>query len=306
MRRAAAALRGALDGVCALELGIQTNAVLLDERFCDVFDEFGISVGVSLDGGRAENDRHRRFADGRGSHDRVVASIGLLREPRYRHLFGGLLCTIDVQNDPLAVYEALTALEPPRIDFLLPHATHDVPPARPGGARAPYAQWLLAIHGRWTAEGRPVPVRVFDSVRRMLRGGSSLVESIGTDPVDLVVIETDGSFEQADSLKTAYDGAPATGMDVFAHSLDEVAAHPGIAARRQGKAGLCDECRRCPVVDVCGGGLYAHRFRTGTGFANPSAYCGDLMELILGIREAEETERENPVSTASGQQPQSP
>ncbi|MFB7291667.1 FxsB family cyclophane-forming radical SAM/SPASM peptide maturase [Actinacidiphila glaucinigra] len=306
MRRAAAALRGALDGVCALELGIQTNAVLLDERFCDVFDEFGISVGVSLDGGRAENDRHRRFADGRGSYDRVVASIGLLREPRYRHLFGGLLCTIDVENDPLAVYEALMALEPPRIDFLLPHATHDVPPPRPGGARAPYAQWLLAVHERWTAEGRPVPVRVFDSVRRMLRGGSSLVESIGTDPVDLVVIETDGSFEQADSLKTAFDGAPATGMDVFAHSLDEVAAHPGIEARRQGKEGLCDECRRCPVVDVCGGGLYAHRYRTGSGFANPSAYCGDLMELILGIRETEETERENPVSTASGQQPQHP
>lgn len=306
IRRAAAALRGALDGVCAAELAIQTNAVLLDERFLEVFDEFGISVGVSLDGGRAENDRHRRFADGRGSYDRVVASIGLLREPRYRHLFGGLLCTIDVENDPRAVYEALTALEPPRIDFLLPHATHDAPPARPGGAAAPYAQWLLTVHRRWAAEGRPVPVRVFDSVRRMLRGGSSLVESIGTDPVDLVVIETDGTFEQADSLKTAYDGAPATGLDVFAHSLDEVAAHPGIAARRQGKEGLCEECRGCPVVDVCGGGLYAHRYRTGAGFANPSVYCADLMELIVGMREAEEREREKQPATVPGQQPPSP
>ncbi|MFJ5217050.1 FxsB family cyclophane-forming radical SAM/SPASM peptide maturase [Streptomyces sp. NPDC088354] len=304
IRRAAEALRGALDGRCALELGIQTNAVLLNERFCDIFDEFGISVGVSLDGGRAENDRHRRFADGRSSYDRVVRSIGLLREPRYRHLYGGLLCTIDVDNDPLAVYDALMALEPPRIDFLLPHATHDVPPVRPGGAPAPYADWLLTIHRRWTAQGRPVPVRVFDSVRRMLRGGSSLVESIGTDPVDLVVIETDGTFEQADSLKTAYDGAPATGMDVFTHSLDEVAAHPGITARRQGRAGLAEECRRCPVVDVCGGGLYAHRYRTGNGFANPSAYCADLMELILGIRDAEdeEVDREISVTTAPGQQ----
>lgn len=304
IRRAAEALRGALDGRCALELGIQTNAVLLDGRFCDVFDEFGVSVGVSLDGGRVENDRHRRFADGRSSYDRVVKSIGLLREPRYRHLYGGLLCTIDVDNDPLAVYDALMALDPPRIDFLLPHATHDAPPVRPGGAPAPYADWLLTIHRRWTGQGRPVPVRVFDSVRRMLRGGSSLVESIGTDPVDLVVIETDGTFEQADSLKTAYDGAPATGMDVFTHSLDEVAAHPGIAARRQGKAGLSDACRRCPVVDVCGGGLYAHRYRTGNGFANPSAYCADLMELILGIREAEDeqVDRENSVTTAPGQQ----
>lgn len=306
IRRAAEGLRGALDGVCSLELGIQTNGVLLSERFCDLFDEFGITVGISLDGDKASNDRHRRFADGRSSYDRVLKAVGLLREPRYRHLYGGLLCTIDVRNDPLAVYDALLAQDPPRIDFLLPHATHDQPPERPDGAEAPYADWLLAIHQRWTEQGRPVPVRIFDSVRRMLRGESSLVESLGVDPVDLVVIETDGTFEQADSLKTSYDGAPVTGMDVFANSLDEVAAHPGMVARTQGEAGLSETCRSCPVVSTCGGGLYAHRYRTGSGFANPSVFCPDLMKLITGIQDVEEVERETPMTAAEARQQPSP
>ena len=93
-----------------------------------------MKVGISIDGYRAANDRHRRYADGRSSYDQVIRAIGLLRTPRFRHLYAGLLCTIDVANDPLAVYESLLELDPPRIDFLLPHATWDSPPARPPGA----------------------------------------------------------------------------------------------------------------------------------------------------------------------------
>ncbi|WP_157876185.1 radical SAM protein, partial [Streptacidiphilus griseoplanus] len=68
LRRTAQDLRRALAGVCALDLRIHTNGVLLDERFLDLFAELDIKVGISLDGDRAANDRHRRFADGRSSH----------------------------------------------------------------------------------------------------------------------------------------------------------------------------------------------------------------------------------------------
>ncbi|MEV8094291.1 FxsB family cyclophane-forming radical SAM/SPASM peptide maturase [Kitasatospora sp. NPDC085879] len=286
LRRAAEELHRALPPGCALDLRIHTNAVLLSTAFLDLFAEYGIKVGVSLDGDRTANDRHRRFADGRSSHAKVLAALDLLRRPEYRHLYAGLLCTIDLENDPIAVYEALVALEPPRIDFLLPHATWDSPPPRPERLGAhPYADWLLAVHQRWSADGRPVPVRTFDSVHRTLRGRSSLTESLGLDPADLVVVETDGGFEQADSLKTAYDGAPATGFTVFEHTLDQVADHPGMRERQSGLAGLAEQCRACPVVRSCGGGLYAHRYRTGSGFANPSVFCGDLMQLITTVRD---------------------
>ncbi|GAA5007679.1 FxsB family cyclophane-forming radical SAM/SPASM peptide maturase [Kitasatospora paranensis] len=286
LRRAAEELHRALPQGCTLDLRIHTNGVLLSPAFLDLFAEYGIRVGISLDGDRAANDRHRRFADGRSSHAKVLAALDLLRRPEYRHLYAGLLCTIDVENDPVAVYDALVALEPPRIDFLLPHATWDTPPSRPARLGPhPYADWLLAVYERWTSGGRPVPVRMFESVHRTLRGRSSLTESLGLDPADLVVIETDGSFEQVDSLKTAYDGAPATGFTVFEHTLDQVAAHPGIRERQSGLAGLGDQCRSCPVVRSCGGGLYAHRYRTGSGFANPSVFCGDLMRLITTVRD---------------------
>ncbi|MFG2599861.1 radical SAM/SPASM protein FxsBH, inactivated beta-hydroxylase extension form [Streptomyces sp. NPDC048462] len=286
LRRICEELTSAFEGIAALDLRIHTNGLQLSPRYLDLFSEYGVKVGISLDGDRAANDRHRRFADGRSSHPLVLKAVELLREERYRHLNLGLLCTIDIENDPRAVLDALTELEPPHIDFLLPHATWDDPPPRPDGSPTAYAEWLLAVFDRWQELGRPVPVRIFSSVLSTLNGGPSLTESLGLAPTDLVVVETDGSLEQVDSLKSAYEGAAATGFDVFTHAFDEVAAHPGVRARQLGLAGVSETCRRCPVVRSCGGGLYTHRYSSAgpdEGFDNPSVYCQDLAALVRGI-----------------------
>jgi uncharacterized protein len=282
--------------VASLDLRIHTNGVLLSAELCDVFALYRVNVGVSLDGDRAANDRHRRFADGRSSHDKVLRALELLRRPEYRHLFAGILCTVDVANDPAEVFDALLAEEPPHIDFLLPHATWDNPPPRPPGAETAYADWLGTVFDRWAALGRPVPVRLFESIEAVALGGPSPYEAIGLDPVDLLVIETSGDWEQVDSLKTAYEGAPRlldpTGerertLSVFEDSADVAAAHPAVAARQHGVADLSETCRACPLVERCGGGHYAHRYRTGSGFQNPSVYCDDLKVLIehVGVPE---------------------
>jgi len=309
MRGVLATLAARISPVTRLSIRIHTNGVQLDEQWCELFDEYAVMVGVSLDGDRAANDRHRRFADGRSSHAQVLRALELLRRPEFRHLYAGILCTIDLANDPVATYRALIAERPPRLDLLLPHATWDNPPPRPDRLPHPYADWLLAIYRCWAGDGRPVPIRLFDSVLSAARGGPSWTEAIGLDPVDVLVIDTDGSWEQADSLKTAFDGAPQTGMRVRTHSADDVARHPGVAARRGGLERLCTTCQACPVVRVCGGGMYAHRYGTGTGFENPSAYCADLFELISQlIADPHEVAvvRDQPVMRVVGEEPGGP
>ena len=276
-------LRSAIEPVSLLDLRIQTNGVLLDERLCALFAEHGVQVGVSMDGDRVATDRHRRFPDGRSSHNSVLRALTLLRRPRYRSLYAGILCTVDLANDPTAVYEALLAQEPPAFDLLLPHATWDQPPLRPDGGTTAYGTWLGQIYARWMADGCPVPIRLFDSLRSAWAGHGSGTEAVGLDPVDLLVIDTDGAWEQADSLKTAFDGAPNTNLNVFAHSVDQAVEHPGVSIRLAGRAGLCNTCRACPVVRACGGGLYAHRYSRDNGFANPSVYCDDLKALAYRV-----------------------
>jgi uncharacterized protein len=211
LRWICAELRRVIEKACRLDLRIHTNGVRLGGQFLELFAEQQVRIGISLDGDRAANDRHRRYASGRSSYDQVISAIGRLRGERYRPLFTGLLCTIDVRNDPVLTYDALASLKPPAIDFLLPHATYDDPPPDASEGTTPYADWLIAVFDRWRATGRRVSVRLFHSVITTTYGGRSGTEALGLAPSDLLVIETDGSIEQVDSLKVAYDGAPARG-----------------------------------------------------------------------------------------------
>jgi uncharacterized protein len=296
------ALRSSIDPVARLDLRIHTNGVLLNEELCALFADYAVRVGVSLDGDRAANDLHRRYANGRSSYTQVRRALSLLRQPEYRHLYAGILCTVDLRNDPIAVYEALRAESPPRIDLLLPHATWDQPPYRPAGTDMPYAAWLGRIHARWLADGRPLPIRLFDSLRDAWEGRPSGSEAVGLDPVDLLVIETDGSWEQADSLKTAFAGAPETGMNIRTHAVDEVAALVGLASRQGAISELCRTCRECEFMRACGGGLYAHRYSSENGFDNPSVHCDDLKKLIpmVIVRSPEGAPRSAPGPGAFG------
>src|SRR6266568_5215959 len=200
-----ASVRAEAGASITVDVTVQTNAVGLDDSFLRLFDSLGIRVGVSLDGVQEDHDRHRRFASGRGSYAPVTAGLRRLTDPRYRHLFSGLLCAIDLRNDPIATYKALTDFGPPKIDFLLPHGTWESPPPGrvPGALETPYADWLIAAFDHWY----PAPatrIRLFDEIMHLILGGESQAEMVGLSPSTLVVIETDGAIEQADTLKAAY------------------------------------------------------------------------------------------------------
>jgi uncharacterized protein len=284
---AAKIIRGALPPSTGVELAIQSNGLLLTEGVLGAFREHRIRVGISLDGEVRDHDRHRRSASGRGSHARVVAALSLLGQAHHREIFSGLLCTIDLESDPLRTYEELLRFGPPAVDFLLPHGNWADPPPRrePASSSTPYADWLIPIFDRWySAPHRPTDIRIFGELMHLILGGPSHIETVGLSPVGLLVVATDGSMEQVDALRSAYDGASATGLNVFSDSFDTALAHPAIVARQIGIAALSDTCRSCSVRDACGGGFYPHRYRPGEGYRNPSVYCPDLFRLIQHIR----------------------
>jgi uncharacterized protein len=285
LEQAAAIMNVEISGTSRVRLRVQTNGVLLTESMLRVLLAANIQVGVSLDGDASAHDRHRRYANGRGSHSAVLRGLSRLRQPRYGGLFGIVLCTIDVDNDPIDTYRALVETQAPAMDFLLPHGNWADPP--PGhGAGTPYADWLIPIFDRWYGALRQEPrVRLFESIIDLVLGGASQFESIGLSQAQFVVIDTDGSIEQVDTLKSAFEGAPATGLNVHDDALDQALLHPGIVARQRGLAALCGTCLSCPVRQICGGGVYSHRYRPGSGFLNPSVYCADLRRLIEHIRD---------------------
>jgi uncharacterized protein len=286
----AQAVRRAVPAGTTVHATVQTNGTLLTDESAALLSEHRISVGLSLDGGRPHHNRQRVDHAGRPSHAAAVRAARLLTD-RHPDAYAGILVVVDPTQDPREVYESLLELRPPALDLLLPHGNWTTPPPglKPGppAGGTPYGDWLCAVFDLWwQASERRTAIRLFEELLALLLGLPAAGESLGTTPFTAVVIETDGTLEQVDSLKSAYDGAAATGLDVFRHQLDEALSLPGVAARQAGLDALAPACRACPLVRVCGGGHYAHRYRADSGFANPSVYCADLQRLIRHVAAA--------------------
>ncbi|MFJ6695545.1 FxsB family cyclophane-forming radical SAM/SPASM peptide maturase [Streptomyces sp. NPDC091272] len=280
------AVRAEVPGYTAVTATVQSNGTLLTPPVLDALAAARIRVGLSLDGGTAALNSRRTDHAGRPSWPAASRAARLLAD-RHPASYAGLLCTIDVTSDPREVYESLCALGPPALDFLLPHRNWgDARPGRHRPAPVPYGDWLIRAFELWwgAADGQRPRIRLFTEVVALLLGGDSAAESVGLSPLAAVVVDTDGSIEQVDSLKSTYPGAPATGLDVGRNTFDEALRHPGIAARHLGARALPGTCRRCPVVRVCGGGNYAHRYHApGNDFQHPSVYCADLEHFIRHV-----------------------
>jgi len=272
-------VRRAVPGSCRVRFGMQTNGVLLDAPLLESLGGRGLLIGVSLDG--PSHDAHRRLPNGRGSAEAVARALDLLGSERFRDMYGGLLCTVDPASDPIECYENLLASRPPRIDFLLPHANWSDPPVRLTPPALSHGEWLVRIFDRWYgAPEQETGVRLFQEIINLTLGGGSRSEQVGLSPAAIAVVESDGAIEQVDSLKSAYSGACDTGLSVMSDTFDAALDHPGIIARQIGIRALSDTCRSCRIHPVCGAGHYAHRYRAGAGFRNPSVYCPDLITLI--------------------------
>jgi uncharacterized protein len=285
LRAVVGTLRSAVRSRTDLDIGLQTNGVLLDEQIASFLLDERIQVGISLDGGRKAHDRHRRFANGAGSYDRAAAAVALMTSPGLREVFAGLLATVDPANDPVQLFHDLTALMPGKIDLLLPHATWEIPPKAALPDRTVYGNWLSAFFDAWYDAPPIIGVRLFQEMMHALLGGASTSEAVGLSAPQSIVVETDGTIELSDILKVTYPGAPVTGLNIFDQSLEDVLSHPRVVAVAQGISGLSPACQTCPVLPACGGGQYPHRYRAGNGFANPSVYCRDLGSLINHVQE---------------------
>lgn len=78
-REAIATIQQAAPDKISVPQAIQTNGMLIDDEWCDLFIETGMRVGVSLDGTARLHDARRKTRSGKGTHASVMRGIDFLR-----------------------------------------------------------------------------------------------------------------------------------------------------------------------------------------------------------------------------------
>jgi uncharacterized protein len=264
--------------------GIQSNGLLFNREIGDFMLLNSISLGISLDGPPRINDLHRVDFRGMGTSKRLEKKLDLIASPAYQKIFSGFLVVVNPDTNPEEILSYLLSYNPPSIDFLLPLDNYDRRPKyKTDFESTVYGKWLSDAFDVWAETPSTTSIRYFVSIIRRMMGQSSLVESIGSSLVDLIVIESDGSIEGVDSLKSSFDTATKLNYNVFGNSFDEVALDLAVRSRQTGADGLCQKCQSCPIVQICGGGYLPHRYSSSNQFDNPSIYCRDIAMLIRHI-----------------------
>jgi len=102
-RQASALARKYLRPGVALEHTIQTNGILLDDKWCEFLRENGFLVGLSFDGPRPMHDAYRVDKAGAGTFSAVARAAELMRKHGVEF---NILCSVHDANagHPLEVY----------------------------------------------------------------------------------------------------------------------------------------------------------------------------------------------------------
>jgi len=288
--KACATLREVIEPVATLALAIQTNGVLLDERWTDKFIEHAVGVGISIDGPQAANDRFRLDKRGRSTFQRTEDSIRRLVAARpYGAPLPSTISVLHSANDYRDTYHYLRDLGVEELNFLLPDRNVDDAAFSASGEAAEYGRCLSEIFEAWLAEdNQAVHIKFIDQTmvhfRRSVAPGA--IFRRGRKSNQVVIARSDGTVAIDDSYIPAldwYSGAPVHAME--SHSLRDFLGNPIFEEIETTSNSMPTACRDCRWRDMCRGGDLENRFSAVTGFDNPSVYCDAYKGLYATVCE---------------------
>jgi len=267
--------------------GLQTNGVLVDDEWIELFERYQISAGVSLDGPPAVNDLHRLDLKGRSSYDRTVAGLRRMQEAssRGRIPYPGLLSVINPFADGGATYRHFAHdLGIRRMSFLTPDYTWDsaVGEAVVRGVE----RFLLASLRAWLADKNPeIRVRVFSELLAAMMDPHAMeqVQTYRDDYRNIISVSSNGDLGPEDTLRTLDPRFASMGLSVARNDLGDLIESDAWRAQADAATIRPDGCKDCGWWKICKAGRPINRFSKDRGFSNHSIYCAGLKDMYAEI-----------------------
>ena len=264
---------------------IQTNGILIDVDWLEIFKKFDISVGLSLDGPQEYHDKHRVSKKGRGTYQKVIEKLDLLRSDEFfvEKNKISILGVISPEFCAKKIYDHFKSLNLSRFDLLLPDNCHG---SLADEEAIVYGKFFCDLFDSWRFDEK-IKIRFFD---RVLSGffknfnGSDFVgaksESKG---IPALTVYSNGNIAPADDLRNVAECLMSTGLNVCFNTLKETVESEKIKFVFVESNKMPDLCSECCWVNVCHGGYYVHRYSKERHFNNPSVYCSGLKKIYSHI-----------------------
>ena len=261
-------------GFSGQEVGnsLQTNAILLNEKWCRFLHEHKILVGVSIDGPKEVHDYYRLDHSGAGTWDRVMRAIDNCKK------FDVEFNTLTLLNDrnvvqPNEVFDFLVGLGVRFLQFIpcveLDTTTSEV--TKFSVTPEQYAEFMCRVFDRWAEFGPgKLSIRDFDSILSYYVSGRHTICTFDKQCSQYIVIEHTG-----DAFCCDFFVEPKWRLgNIFETPIGKLANSAVKRKFARNKRNLCNKCLLCRHLDICRGGCMKDRAPFDKdNFGCESYYC---------------------------------
>ena len=259
----------------------QTNGTLIDDAWCDFFAEEHVNVGVSIDGPKLLHDRNRLTRAGRGTFDKTIAGIRLLRRHKVPFHVISVLSTASMAV-PREMFEFYLEEGIERVCFNVEESEgdHVSQSFANGGVETAYYRFLSEFWRLSAAMPEKIPFirEIEHAVEQVIRPKEARFCNQLVEPFAITSMDWAGNISTFSpellGLKNAEYGDFLLG-NINHDALVDMPRQANFAkmlADIEAGVAMCRE--QCEYFSVCGGGEPVNKLaENGTFVSTETTYC---------------------------------
>jgi uncharacterized protein len=265
---------------------IQTNATLINQDWCDLFQKYQVSVGVSLDGPAFVHDAHRKTRSGLGTHASTMRGISYLKKNQID--FNVIAVISEASLDyPDQIFNFFMDNEITDVGFNVEEleGVHTVSSLAQEGIEEKYRAFIERFWQLTVQSGGVFKLREFERLGSLIYTNQRFERRGLTNPFVMVNIDTEGNFSTFDpellAVKTERYGDFILG-NVLTDTFESVCQTEKFQTIYQDIDAGVELCRNsCEYFGVCGGGAASNKYWENGTFRSAETIACKYYEKII-------------------------
>lgn len=279
---------------------IQTNATLIDQEWCNFFQQNDFQVNVSIDGPEFIHNRSRLTWKGRGTHKQVMRGINTLKRNKFPITSISVLSPFSLDY-PEELFEFFYLNEFSNVCFNFEETDGN-------NELSSYFQrtqnelnilskkfqdFFSKFYDIWLLNNMPFRVREFKNKREQIlllsQNNSKHVKNTENIPFQIITISKDGDISTFSP--ELISGVPTDskkfiiGNVLNINSLDELSYSPRfLEIAKEIDDGIEKCARNCSYFNFCGGGSPSNKyFENGSFNSSETLYCHFHQKIVTDV-----------------------
>jgi uncharacterized protein len=269
-----------------LHHSIQSNGMLINHDWCDFIKKWRVGVGVSVDGPQHLHDANRVTRAGKGTFDRTIAGIRLLRRENVPfHVITVLSEKSMLAPDELLDFYVSEGIDDVCFNVEESEGTYVSGLLSSGNAAESFRHFLDRF---WTLSRKSTRIQfireIDGMIPRIFRPEQSRAENAQVEPFGMVNIDCHGNVSSFSPELLGYKSAEYNDYilgNILTESLEDMLRSPAMQAMKRDISAGVEMCRKeCDYFSVCGGGAPVNKLAENGSFASSrTAFCS-LVQIV--------------------------